>query len=113
MNIESLKFEMAEEEKHRLRGLSALELIDLALEHDGRSAKSAALIILSLEANNWFQFSAVELIHLDPLHREYANNVLLGVSAGDYQPSAWLRRLDIDVTVKINDLIEKWSDLRV
>jgi len=104
---------MAEEEKHRLRGLSALELINLSLEHDGRSAKSAALIILSLEANNWFKFSAVELIHLDPLHREYANNVLLGVSAGDYQPSVWLKRLDIDVTGKINDLIEKWSGLRV
>lgn len=103
---------MAEEEKSKPRALSALHLIDMALEHDSSSSRAAALIILSLEADNWFKFSAIELVHLDSDNRQHANNVLLGVAACDFQPSQWLKRLDIDVTDKINALIKKYKELR-
>lgn len=113
MNYEQLKQKMAENEKHKPRAKSALALIDMALEHNGSGAKSAALIILSLEADNWFKFSAIELVNFDATNREHANNVLLGVESSDFKPSYWLERIDIDVTDKINELINKWDSLRV
>ena len=113
MDFEEFFASIKADEKSKQRGPAALKLIDMALEHDGSGAKAAALIILSLEADNWFKFSAIELIKLDEEHRECANQVLLGVSSSDFQPSAWLKRLDIDVSKKIQLLIEKWKSLRV
>ncbi|MDI5832566.1 hypothetical protein OCF84_21405 (plasmid) [Shewanella xiamenensis] len=104
---------MAEEEVHKPRAASALALIDMALEHSSSSAKTAALIILSLEADAWFKFSAIELVNLDSHYRVHANNVLLGVQGGDFQPSLWLERLGIDVKEKVSKLITKWDSLRV
>lgn len=94
------------------RAKAALALIDMALEHGGRSATSAALIILSLEADNWYKLSLIELVHLDPTYRAHADTVILGVAPCDFQPSTWLKRIDIDVTDKINQLHEKYKGLR-
>jgi hypothetical protein len=93
--------------------MSALALIDMALEHGSSSAKTAALIILSLEADQWFRFSAIELVNLDRSNREHANNVLMGVEGGDFRPSMWLERIGIDVKDKISTLLDKWSSLRL
>ncbi|WP_100913572.1 hypothetical protein [Pseudoalteromonas spongiae] len=112
MEFEQLIARMKADEKNKPRGPAALKLIDMALEHDGSGAKAAALIILSLEADNWFKFSAIELIKLDEEYRECANQVLLGVSSSDFQPSAWLERLDIDVSNKVKALINKWKRLK-
>ena len=113
MNFEQFQKEMSQREKHLPRGLSALELIELSLATDGSGARAAALVILSLEADNWFKFSPVELIYFDDRYRKHANNVLMGVESGDFKPSDWLKRLDIDVKDKIRLLMEKWDNLRV
>lgn len=113
MDVEQYRKQKAEAEIHRPRATSALALIDLALEHGSSSAKTAALIVLSLEADNWFKFSAIELVNLDAIYREHANNVLIGVEGGDFRPSLWLDRIGIDVQHKINELLDKWSSLRV
>lgn len=113
MDIQNYLKQMAEDEKHRPRAASALALIDLASEHGSSSAKTAALIILSLEADAWFKFSAIELVNLDPTYREHANNVLLGVEGGDFRPSLWLERVGVDVHDKICKLLVKWDSLRV
>lgn len=113
MGIEQYRKEMAEAETHKPRAMSALALIDMALEHGSSSAKTAALIILSLEADQWFKFSAIELVNLDGTNRSHANNVLLGVEGGDFQPSVWLARIGVDVKDKITTLLDKWSSLRV
>jgi hypothetical protein len=113
MDFEQLKQKMVEDEKQKPRAKSALALIDMALEHNGSGAKAAALIVLSLEADNWFKFSAIELVHFDAGYREHANNVLLGVEPSDFSPSNWLKRIDIDVADKVNELMKKWSGLRV
>lgn len=113
MNIEQYRKEIAEAEKHKPRAASALALIDIALEHGSSSAKTAALIILSLEADNWYKFSPIVLVNLDTKNRSHANNVLLGVEGGDFLPSEWLERIGIDVKDKIKKLHNKWSMLRV
>lgn len=113
MGIEQYRKEMAEAETHKPRAMSALALIDMALEHGSSSAKTAALIILSLEADNWYRFSPIELVNLDSTKRAHANNVLLGVEGGDFQPSVWLERIGVDVKDKITKLHDKWYSLRV
>ena len=87
--------------------------MDLFFAPRVRGARAAALVILSLEADNWFKFSPIELIYFDDRYRKHANNVIMGVESGDFKPSDWLERLDIDVKDKIQLLMKKWDNLRV
>ena len=112
MKKDQIHFELIRRERSLARSNSALTLINLSLEHSGASARTAALIILSLEADAWFKFSPVELVHLDDNYRKDANNVLIGVMSSDFKPSGWLERVDIDVSKEIEILMKKWCHLK-